>query len=194
VDLLLLAGSAPMAMQNDLATAEAVDGYLATQMGRRLPVLDANDLWYQVNASWDYDPSADLERMTAPTVWINSADDFINPPELGLAERFAPRIANGTYRLIPNSIDGKGHGTHTWARFWQDDLIALLARTEPEGVSRHAWMIVILGSSICPRMKPSPSVGEVGATRMARTTSIPWTTRPNTAKPSGSMENDRPAS
>jgi len=129
VDLLLLAGSAPMAMQRDLPTAAAVDGYLAGQMERRLPALDANDLWFQVNASWDYDPSADLERMTAPTVWINSADDFINPPELGLAEGFAPRIVNGTYRLIPNSADGKGHGTHTWAAFWKDDLAALLART-----------------------------------------------------------------
>lgn len=130
VDLLLLAGSAPMAMQQDLATVEAVDGYLATQMARRLPALDANDLWYQVNASWDYDPSANLERMTAPTTWINSADDFINPPELGLSERFVPRLADVTYRLIPNSPEGKGHGTHTWARFWKDDLVALLARTE----------------------------------------------------------------
>ncbi|MDP3405853.1 MAG: alpha/beta fold hydrolase [Brevundimonas sp.] len=130
VDLLLLAGSAPMAMQRDLPTPDAVDGWLDGQMERRLPALDANDLWFQVNASWDYDPSADLERMTAPTTWINSADDFINPPELGLAERFAPRIANGTYRLIPNSPDGKGHGTHTWATFWKDDLIALLARTD----------------------------------------------------------------
>lgn len=130
VDLLLLAGSAPMAMQQDLATVEAVDGYLATQMERRLPALDANDLWYQVNASWDYDPSANLERMTAPTTWINSADDFINPPELGLSERFVPRLADVNYRLIPNSAGGKGHGTHTWATFWKDDLIALMARTE----------------------------------------------------------------
>lgn len=130
VDLLLLAGSAPMAMQRDLPTVEAVDGYLKSQMERRLPALDANDLWYQVNASWDYDPSANLERMTAPTTWINSADDFINPPELGLSETFVPRLANVTYRLAPNSAEGKGHGTHTWAKFWKDDLVALLARTE----------------------------------------------------------------
>jgi homoserine O-acetyltransferase len=134
VNLLLLAGSAPMAMQVDLASPEAVDNYLTTQMARRVPALDANDLWYQVNASWDYDPSARLERMTAPTVWINSADDFINPPELGLTEQFLPRMANVTYRLVPNAADGKGHGTHTWARFWKDDLVALLARTEREGV------------------------------------------------------------
>jgi homoserine O-acetyltransferase len=130
VDLLLLAGSAPMAMQQDLATPAAVDGYLSAQMDRRLPALDANDLWYQVNASFDYDPSAGLERITAPMTWINSADDFINPPELGLAEQFVPRIAGVQYRLIPNSAGGKGHGTHTWAVFWKADLIALLAQTE----------------------------------------------------------------
>ena len=131
VDLLLLAGSAPMAMQQDLATPAAVDEWLSQQQARRLPALDANDLWYQVNASFDYDPSAGLERITAPTTWINSADDFINPPELGLAERFLPRIAGVMYSLVPNSVGGKGHGTHTWAVFWKDDLIELLARSEP---------------------------------------------------------------
>jgi len=130
VDLLLLAGSAPMAMQQDLATPAAVDAYLSAQMDRRLPALDANDLWYQVNASFDYDPSDGLERITAPMTWINSADDFINPPELGLAEQFVPRITGVRYRLVPNSPAGKGHGTHTWAVFWKADLIDLLARTE----------------------------------------------------------------
>jgi homoserine O-acetyltransferase len=131
VDLLLLAGSAPMAMQQDLATPTAVDEWLAQQQARRIPALDANDLWYQVNASFDYDPSAGLERIKVPMTWINSADDFINPPELGLAERFVPRIAGVQYRLVPNSVGGKGHGTHTWAVFWKQDLIELLARTEP---------------------------------------------------------------
>ena len=131
VDLLLLAGSAPMAMQQDLATPVAVDEWLAGQQARRIPALDANDLWYQVNASHDYDPSAGLEQITAPMTWINSADDFINPPELGLAERFAPRIAGVQYRLVPNSGGGKGHGTHTWAVFWKDDLVALMDRSEP---------------------------------------------------------------
>ncbi|HST92633.1 MAG TPA: alpha/beta fold hydrolase [Brevundimonas sp.] len=130
VDLLLLAGSAPMAMQQELGTPTAVDDWLTAQQSRRLPALDANDLWYQVNASWDYDPSGGLERITAPMTWINSADDFINPPELGLAEQFAPRISNVRYRLIPNSAGGKGHGTHTWAVFWKQDLADLLARTE----------------------------------------------------------------
>lgn len=130
IDLLLLAGSVPMPMHQELATPEAVDAYLATQLERRLPAMDANDFWYQVNASWDYDPSADLEKITVPVTWINSADDFINPPELGLAEQFAPRLVNGTYRLIPNSLEGKGHSSHSWPQFWKDDLIALMARSE----------------------------------------------------------------
>lgn len=132
VDLLVLAGGAPVPLQHELATPEAVDAYAKAQMERRLPALDANDLWYQVNASTGYDPSADLEKITAPVTWINSADDFINPPELGLSEQFAPRIAKGRYRLIPNSIEGRGHGTHTWARFWKADLLELLARSEPD--------------------------------------------------------------
>ncbi|MFN3667908.1 MAG: alpha/beta fold hydrolase [Brevundimonas sp.] len=130
VDLLLLAGSAPMAMQQDLPTPAMVDAWLAAQQARRIPALDANDLWYQVNASYDYDPSAGLDRITAPMTWINSADDFINPPELGLSEHFVPRIAGVRYRLVPNSPGGKGHGTHTWAVFWKDDLVELLARSE----------------------------------------------------------------
>jgi homoserine O-acetyltransferase len=130
VDLLLLAGSAPIPMQQDLPTPDAVDAWLKGQLDRRIPALDANDLWYQVNASHDYDPSAGLERITAPMTWINSADDFINPPELGLSERFVPGIAGVRYRLIPNSVGGKGHGTHTWAAFWKDDLVELLARSE----------------------------------------------------------------
>jgi homoserine O-acetyltransferase len=129
VDLLVLAGGATMPLQHDLATPAAVDAWAANQQARRLPGLDANDLWYQVNASSDYDPSADLEKITAPVMWINSADDFINPPELGLSEQFAPRIRNGQYRLIPNSVGGHGHGTHTWATFWKADLVALLARS-----------------------------------------------------------------
>ena len=128
--LLMLAGAAPLPMQRDLASGEAADAYVEKGMAAALPRLDANDLWFQVNASRTYDPSAGLERITAPVMWINSADDFINPPELGLAETFAPRIRRGTYVLLPNSPEGKGHGTHTWAVFWRDRLAMLLKDSE----------------------------------------------------------------
>lgn len=130
-DLLMLVGAAPMAMQAELPDRQTTDAWLAQQLPGRIAGLDANDLWYQVNSSRDYDPSARLEAITVPVTWINSADDFINPPELGLAEEFAPRIAQGRYVLIPASVDTRGHGTHTWARFWKDELVALLARSEP---------------------------------------------------------------
>lgn len=129
--LLMLAGAAPIPMQRDLATRGAADAFVEKGMAAALPQLDANDLWFQINASRTYDPSAGLERITVPVMWINSADDFINPPELALAETFAPRIRRGTYLLLPNSPDGHGHGTHTWAVFWQDRLAALLRDSEP---------------------------------------------------------------
>lgn len=129
-DLLMLAGGNPILMQEQMPTRETTDAWLAEQLPRRLAALDANDLWYQVNASRDYDPSANLEAITAPVTWINSADDFINPPELGLSEQFAGRIVQGRYVLIPASAETRGHGTHTWARFWRDELLALLARSE----------------------------------------------------------------
>ncbi len=131
-DLLMLVGAAPMAMQADLPDRDTTDSWLAEQLPQRIAGLDANDLWYQVNASRDYDPSAGLEAITVPVTWINSADDFINPPELGLAEQYAPRIAQGRYVLIPASPETRGHGTHTWARFWRDELVALLERSEPQ--------------------------------------------------------------
>lgn len=129
--LLTLAGAATMPMQRDLPTREAVDAYADKAIPAALAQLDANDLWFQINASRGYDPSTGLERITVPVMWINSADDFINPPELGLAEGFAPRIKRGTYVLLPNSLDGHGHGTHTWAAMWQDRLEELLKASEP---------------------------------------------------------------
>jgi homoserine O-acetyltransferase len=89
--------------------------------------LDANDLIYQVDSSRDYDPSADLEKIAAPVMWVNSADDFINPPELGIAEREAPRLPQGRFVLLPNSDLTHGHGTHTWAVAWKNYLAELLA-------------------------------------------------------------------
>lgn len=128
-DLLLIAGSSPIPMQKELPTRDAADKYYEERMAAALPNLDANDLLYQVAASRNYDPSPGLENIRAPVMWINSADDFINPPELGIAEREARRIRRGTYVLIPSGENTKGHGTHTWAVLWKDRLLELLARS-----------------------------------------------------------------
>jgi homoserine O-acetyltransferase len=127
-DLLVIAGSAPLVMQKTLPTRDAADKYeegLAQAAAR----LDANDLLYQVNASRNYDPSPQLEKITAPVMWINSADDFINPPELGIAEKESPRVKNGTFILLPISDLTHGHGTHTWAVAWESYLKQLLDKS-----------------------------------------------------------------
>jgi homoserine O-acetyltransferase/O-succinyltransferase len=124
--LLLIAGSAPIQMQLSLPTRDAADQFLDEFMQRELADLDANDFLYQVSASGDYDPSPALEKIKAPLTQINSADDFINPPELGIAEREIKRVKNGRFVLLPASDQTHGHGTHTWAAVWQQHLAQLL--------------------------------------------------------------------
>ncbi|MFL5237538.1 MAG: alpha/beta fold hydrolase [Rhizomicrobium sp.] len=125
-DLLIIAGSAPHQMQKSYPTRAGVDKFVADTVAKDLATLDANDLLYQVDASRDYDPSPQLEKMTARVMWVNSADDFINPPELAIAEREAKRLKNGRFVLIPISEQTHGHGTHTWAAVWQQYLAELL--------------------------------------------------------------------
>ena len=129
--LLLIAGSAPIQMQLSLPTRDASDKFLDEFMQRELADLDANDLLYQVGASRDYDPSSGLENIKAPLTQVNSADDFINPPELGIAEREIKRVKNGRFVLLPASDQTHGHGTHTWAAVWQQYLSQLLEASKP---------------------------------------------------------------
>jgi homoserine O-acetyltransferase len=130
-NLLIVAGASALPMQLQMPTGAEVKAWYQEQLPQRLKGLDANDLLYAVAASRTYDPSKGLERITAPLTWINSADDFINPPELGIAQAQVKRIKNGRFVLIPASRETHGHGTHTWAALWQDELKALLARSEP---------------------------------------------------------------
>lgn len=128
--LLMVAGVSTIPMQAAYPTGASVRAWVAGDLAKRMAGADANDLIYALEASRTYDPSKDLEKITAPVTWINSADDFINPPELGIAEAMAPRLRNGRFVLIPASARTHGHGTHTWAALWQDELAALLKRSE----------------------------------------------------------------
>lgn len=125
-DILVIAGSAPLQMQKDYPTRDAADAFVAKHVPEIIAGLDANDMLYQFASSGSYDPSANLEKIKAKTIWINSGDDFINPPELGVGEKMAKRLKNGRYVLIPASLKTHGHGTHTWAAVWQNYLAALL--------------------------------------------------------------------
>jgi homoserine O-acetyltransferase len=128
--VLQIAGSAPLAQQAKLATRDAVDKELADNTKRFLETADANDTLYQVDSSTDYDPSAGLEKITAPVMYVNSTDDFINPPELGIAEQQITRVPHGQLVILQGNADTHGHGTHTWAKHWKQYLVQLLAASQ----------------------------------------------------------------
>lgn len=128
VQLLMIVGSAPLQWQKTAPTRDDADRWLAEQMKSRVASTDANDLLYALDASRNYDPSPDLEKITAPLLAINSADDFVNPPELGIMEAQIKRVKRGQYVLIPISDQTRGHGTHTWAAVWEKHLATFLAR------------------------------------------------------------------
>lgn len=129
-DFLIIAGSAPLLMQKNLPTREAADKYLDESTKRVAANLDANDILYAVNASRNYDPSSQLGTIKVPVMFVNSADDFINPPELGIAEREIKLVKNGRFVLIPASDQTHGHGTHTWASVWQQYLKEVLEASQ----------------------------------------------------------------
>jgi homoserine O-acetyltransferase len=131
VQILLLAGSAPLQWQKSGATRDDADRWIGEQLQTRLATTDADDLLYAIESSSDYDPSSQLERITAPLLAINSADDFINPPELGILEAAMKRVKRGRYILIPVSDATHGHSTHTWAAVWEQQLRDFLATNAP---------------------------------------------------------------
>src|SRR5438105_1224795 len=125
-DLLLLAGSAPLNWQAVAPTREAAEKFYLDRFKPAVGRLDANDLIYQLDASREYNPQPKLEMIKAPLVAVNSADDFINPPELGIVEREIKRVKRGKFVLLPITEQTRGHGTHTIASIWQRYLKELL--------------------------------------------------------------------
>ncbi len=125
-EMLLIMGSAPLVMQKAAPTRAAAEDYVDRYLARADAATDANDLIFYMNASRNYDPSANLGLITVPVMWINSADDFINPPELGIAEKMVGRMPRAKFVLIPISDKTRGHGTHTQAAVWRDYLVELL--------------------------------------------------------------------
>lgn len=129
---LYLMSAAPLVQLRQAPTRDGADSLIVAWMGARLRATDANDMLYQFEASRDYDPSSRLERVTAPVLAINSADDLVNPPELGIVERLMPRVSKGKFVLLPISPDTRGHGTHSlpavWGGFLKDFLAALPER------------------------------------------------------------------
>ena len=130
LDLLLIAGSAPLYMQQQFPTREKADAYVDEYMKNRGATTDANDLWYAINSSRDYDPSKKLAEINVPVTAINSADDFINPPELGIFQREVAKVKSAKFILLPVTEQTRGHGTHTLPAIWKEHLADLLKTSE----------------------------------------------------------------
>jgi homoserine O-acetyltransferase/O-succinyltransferase len=124
--LFLIGVSSPLQWQKNYPTRQQADTFLEDFVEKRLAHADANDMLYAVDASRDYNPSPDLGKIKAPVMWVNSADDFLDPPELGIAEREIKRVPRGKFVLIPTSDQTRGHGTHTIATVWKQYLQELL--------------------------------------------------------------------
>jgi homoserine O-acetyltransferase len=130
LDMLWFVSSNPVQRQKDAPTRDAADKALHDFITARLPHADANDFLYALDASHDYDPQPKLEQIKAPLLAINTADDLINPPELGILEREIKCVPHGRAVVIPLSDQTRGHGTHTLPRVYQQYLAEFLRETE----------------------------------------------------------------
>ena len=127
---LWLMGSNPPLRQKETPTLAGTDAAFDAFVANYLRHGDANDVLYAVEASRDYDPGPGLERIRAPLLAVNSADDLINPPELGILEQEIHRVPHGRMVLLPFSANTRGHGSHTLAALWKEHLATLLRDSE----------------------------------------------------------------
>jgi homoserine O-acetyltransferase len=130
IQMLWLMGSNPVLRQAEAPTLAQADRIIDAYVADNSAQADANDMMYQLDASHDYDPAPALEKIRAPLLAVNSADDLINPPELGILERDIKRVARGRAVVIPFSEHTRGHGSHTIAVLWKQYLQELLQESE----------------------------------------------------------------
>jgi homoserine O-acetyltransferase/O-succinyltransferase len=128
-EMLWFMSSNPVQRQKEAPTLAKTDQALDKFVDDIVKTDDANDVLYALEASHDYDPGPNLEKIQAPLLAINSADDLINPPELGILEREINRVPRGRAVVIPTGEKTRGHGSHTLAALWKDELVRLLKET-----------------------------------------------------------------
>ena len=128
-DLFLIMATSPRQLQKQYPTRDQADAYLDQYEKGRMAVMDANDTFYAFDASRNYDPSPKLDQIKAPVMFINSADDVINPPELGIAEEQIKKVKTGRFVLLPITDQTRGHGTHSLPAVWKQYLEELLAES-----------------------------------------------------------------
>ncbi len=129
LNIFLILTSSPLQMQKNYPTRDQADAYVDQFLKARMATMDANDTLYAFDASRDYDPSSRLDRIKIPVMFVNSADDLINPPELGIAEEQIKKVKKGRFVLLPITEQTRGHGTHSLPAVWKQYLAELLAES-----------------------------------------------------------------
>jgi homoserine O-acetyltransferase len=129
-EMFFLVSSNPVLRYQDAPTLSRSDEVLDAYVAEFVKTHDANDVLYAIEASHDYNPNPGLEKIHAPLLAINSADDYVNPPELGILEREIKRVPRGRALVIPLGPTTRGHQSHTMAYLWKDKLVKLLAESE----------------------------------------------------------------
>jgi len=129
-EMIWIMGTAPLQLQKAAPTRAEAEKYLDEHLSAAIAQTDANNMIYYINASRNYNPASKLGTIQVPVLWINSADDYINPPELGIAERMVKEMPRAKFILIPISDATRGHGTHTVAAIWKDYLADFMRQTE----------------------------------------------------------------
>lgn len=130
VHSLIFMVSSPLQWQKSAPTREESEAFLDNLVNRYTSSLDANDMIYAFDASRYYDPSPHLGEIKAPLLAINSADDQVNPPELGILMREIQRVPKGRAIVLPITDETRGHGTHSRPTIWGRFLEELLRETE----------------------------------------------------------------
>ena len=130
IDVFFIMTSAPLQLQKNYPTRDQADAYLDQYLKNRMASMDANDLLYAFDASRNYDPSGKLDQIKASVMFVNSADDVLNPPELGIAEEKIKSVKKGKFVLLPITDQTRGHGTYAFAVIWKQYLAELLAESQ----------------------------------------------------------------
>ena len=126
LQLLYVMSSAPLVQHREAPTRDSADAVINRYLDGRMRSVDANDFLYAFDASRDYDPEPMLSRIKAPLLAINSADDQVNPPELGIIERLITKVPNARFVMLPITPATRGHGTHTVAAVWKAPFASFL--------------------------------------------------------------------
>jgi homoserine O-acetyltransferase len=113
-------------LQESLPDIPRATDFVRGDFGSGHAPVDPNDAIYALDASRDYDPSPDLERIRARVLAIQFADDEIIVPALAERDGWPTRVARSKLVVVAASPETRGHGTLALAGQWQREVADFL--------------------------------------------------------------------